>query len=334
MESTKPVNLSLEQAERACLLLEASGDFKVLRRMRPHVAPLAPPGAELAKVIILDTESTGLSPREDKLIEVGMIAWHLDVSTGAFVGEPEKRSWLEYPGFALEPHTVALTGLTDANLAGHSFDEASIAQFMKGADLVIAHSASHDRPFFEARFPRLNNFAWGCSLRQVDWMAAGAGSAKLEFLLFKLGYFHDAHRALPDCYALEHVVSSFKLPSGLTVLQHLIDASMAKDFHVFANGAPFETKDELKARGYFWEGERKLWHKVIAEEALDAEFEWLRATIYRNRPARVQVEVISARARYSDNPPGDAVSREWRSIGPQGESPPVGRSGGLFSGRY
>lgn len=210
---------------RAVAFLESQGDFKVLQRMPAVPSGKLVPGDGLVKVVILDTETTGVSPWDDKVIEIGAISRLVDIKTGCWVGDAEVRSWLEDPGFPLEPYTVALTGLTDADLKGQAFSEVEIAEFLSGAALVIAHSASFDRPFFEQRFPALNDFPWGCSLTQVNWNEAGAGSSKLEFLAFKLGRFYEAHRALPDCQALSYVLEHFKLPSGATALQHLVARS-------------------------------------------------------------------------------------------------------------
>lgn len=317
---------------QAVALLEGTGMCKVLRRL-PE-APVGPitPGHGLVKVVVLDTESTGLSPTGDKLIEIGAIARYVDVKTGLFVGGAQVCSWLEDPGFALEPHTVALTGLTDADLKGRQFNKGEIVEFMKDAGLVIAHSAAHDRPFFEARFPDLNHFNWGCSLSQINWIEAGAGSSKLEFLAYKLGTFYEAHRALPDCHALAYVLEHFRLPDGQSPLQQLIAKSLKSSVRIQANGAPFEKKDVLKASGYFWDGEGRVWHRTVDEDAMDAEFDWLRSEIYEGRPARVNVEFLSAAGRFSHSPPEWAVRQEVRSVGAQGERAPEASSRGARYG--
>lgn len=319
---------------RAVTFLESQGDFRVLRRVPDLPIGQLVPREGLAKVVILDTETTGLSYRDDKLIEIGAIARYLDTRTGCWVGDAEMRSWLEDPGFPLEPYTVALTGLTDGDLKGRRFDEAEIAGFLRGAALVIAHSAGFDRPFFEQRFPALNDFAWGCSLSQINWNEAGAGSRKLEFLAYKLGRFYDAHRALPDCQALSYVLEHFKLPSGQTALQRLVSCADTQSVRIQANGAAFEKKDALKAAGYHWDGENKVWHCTVDEEAMDAEFDWLRREIYGGRPARVSVEFVSARARFSMNPLEGSVTSEIRSVGAQGESASTGSSRSARFGRF
>lgn len=322
---------SPEDISRAIAYLESSGQCKVLKRLPEVPVGPIPTDPGLAKVVILDTESTGLNPHEDKLIEIGAIARYVDVKTGTFVGNAQVGSWLEDPGFALEPHTVALTGLTDADLQGQRFKRDDILGFMKGASLVIAHSASHDRPFFEDRFPDLNNFNWGCSLSQINWMEAGAGSSKLEFLAYKLGAFYEAHRALPDCHALAYVLEHFRLPDGQSPLQRLIAKSLKSSVRIEANGAAFDKKDELKASGYFWDGEARVWYRIVDEDAMDAEFDWLRGAIYDGRPARVNVQFITAAARFSHNPPAHSIHSEVRSVGAQGERTPVSTT---RSGRF
>jgi len=323
---------SPEDIKHAIAFLEQGGDCKVLRRLPDVPAGPLVPRDGLAKVVVLDTETTGLSPWDDKVIEVGAIARYVDVATGKFVGNAEVRSWLEDPGFPLEPHTVALTGLTDEDLQGKEFDEAEIAEFMEGASLVIAHSAAHDRPFFEQRFPALNDFAWGCSLSQINWMQAGAGSSKLEFLAFKLGTFYEAHRALPDCQALAYVLEHFNLPSGQAALQHLIARSLTKSVRIEANGAPFEKKDALKGAGYYWDGENRVWHRTVDEDAMDAEFDWLRRDVYGGRPAKVNVQFISARARFSHVPPWGSITPDVRSVGAQGEHATASSRAGRYGG--
>ena len=333
----KQRKITQDDAEMAAGILEATGDYKVLRRMTSWPMGVPKPANGLAKVVLLDTESTGLDPYSDKLIEIGMIQRYVNVETGEFVGEAQAKSWLEDPCFPLQPFTVALTGLTDADVKGQKFNEAEIGAFLSGAALVIAHSAWHDRVFFEARFPRLNDFAWGCSLSQVDWKEAGIGSSKLEYLLFKAGMFHDAHRALPDCQALGHILERHKLPSGITVLQHLIETSLKPDFKIHAVGAPFEQKDVLKAAGYYWDGESKVWHRTITEDHLDEEMLFLHRDIYMGKSARVRLFIITARGRFSDNPPVGAIRDELRSIGPQGDGPAAttGRAGRFAgAGRY
>ena len=57
---------------------------------------------------------------------------------------------------------------------------------------------------------------------------------------------------------------------------------------IWAEGAPFENKDTLRARGYRWSdgsnGLRRAWWTDVEEDAVDAEVSYLRTAIFANQP--------------------------------------------------
>src|SRR5690606_31756979 len=67
--------------------------------------------------------------------------------------------------------------------------------------LVIAHNAAFDRPMLEKHWPVFADKHWACSLADIDWKSEGLGSARLDYLLMRQGWFHDGHRALADAMA-------------------------------------------------------------------------------------------------------------------------------------
>ena len=46
-------------------------------------------------------------------------------------------------------------------------------------------------------------------------------------------------------------------------------------------GAPFESKDLLKNKGYRWDAEGRAWNKVIYHDLLPTEMDWHKAEVYR-----------------------------------------------------
>jgi DNA polymerase-3 subunit epsilon len=167
------------------------------------------------------------------------------------------------------------------------------------ADVVVAHNAAFDRPFVEARWPVFADKAWACSFAGMDWKAQGSGSAKLEFLASESGWFYDAHRAQVDCHALLQVLTATLKDSPKTRLLHLIEGSAQSRYKLRAMGAPFEAKDSLKARGYRWDAEGRVWWCSLSDDAaLDAEADWLKANVY-HRSARVQIEKLSSLVQFS-----------------------------------
>lgn len=304
--------------EALALQLQASADYRVLRRLRPVQTP-SPDNAQQrgVRIAIIDCETTGLDMAQDKVIDVGVLLLEVEPRTGRLLRVLGNWTGLEDPGFEIAQHISALTGITAEMVAGHAFDEQSLLEFLVGTDLVIAHNASFDRCFLEARFPWFERFAWACSHKLIRWDHEGIGSSKLEFIAFKAGFFYDGHRALVDCHALATALMSITLPStGKSALCKILDVYGEPQYIVDATGAPFEAKDLLRLRGYRWHNEDRIWRLSLEQADLQDELGWLRTNIYTHKPARVQVEVRDALVRYSAR----QGLMEWRSVGPQGDS--------------
>jgi DNA polymerase-3 subunit epsilon len=298
---TMLLDASFGEPESMAQVLEAHPDYRVLRRLKPRREYAHKRTGEVAKVVILDTETTGLDASKDRIIELALIVVDVDAQTGLPLQVQEVYDELEDPGMPISAEALKVTGITDAMVAGKKLDEARIATLMQGAALVIAHNAKFDRAFVEKRLPAFAELPWACSVTEIDWSAQGRGSAKLEFLAHELGFFYDAHRAEMDCHALLAVLAA-PLPNntGETGLARLLAVARASSFKVFATGSPFESKDALRARGYRWDAERKVWHTQVATQLeLDAETAWLKASVYSNRAARVDVERQTALERFS-----------------------------------
>lgn len=284
--------------------LSAHPDYKVKRRLVPILNFGPGTGGPTKRVLILDTETTGLDWRAECIIELAMLAVDVDMQTGKPVGEVEVYEDFEDPGRPIPPEIVKLTGITQKDVKGQSLNDAKIKDMVARADLIVAHNAGFDRPFVENRLDVFEHKAWACSFQGINWKALGMGSAKLEFLCSELGWFYDAHRAQVDCHALLRVLSS-PLQSDTsehssTGLQQLFKASENARTVVKAFGSPFETKDKLKARGYRWDAEARVWYTAVkSAEALDAEADWLKSEVYGGRSARIGLETQDARVQFS-----------------------------------
>ncbi|MFO8149081.1 MAG: 3'-5' exonuclease [Trueperaceae bacterium] len=272
------------QLEALAAQLEASGDYRVLRRLRraPRVDRADLPAGTL-EALALDLETTGLDHAVDVPIEVGLVRFAYD-HQGRVLGVTDEVEALEDPGRPLSPEVVHITGITDADLAGQRFPDDAVARLLDGVGLVIAHNAGFDRPFAERRWPAFEEKAWGCSLREIDWRDAdGYEGGGLGSLLAAHGLFFGAHRAVEDGYALVELLGRTLPTSGETALNLLRASARRATVRLWAVGSPFESKDLLKARGYRWSGEARSWWTDVAEEAVDDEIAWLRAEAYRGK---------------------------------------------------
>ncbi|MDM7942205.1 MAG: 3'-5' exonuclease [Hydrogenophaga sp.] len=296
--------LALPPLEDMARRLEQDPDYRVLRRLVPRAdfGP-APPEPLVRRVLVLDTETTGLVHQTDKIIELAMLLVQVDAHSGLPFGPVEVFEGFEDPGMPIPAVAKEVTGISDEMVQGQRLDDASVEAMVARADLIVAHNAGFDRPFVEARFPVFAGKAWACSFADIDWKAAGAASARLGALLLDHGWFFDAHRAQVDCHALLQLLARPPGSSPVTGLSLLISAAALPSFKLRATGSPFESKDVLKARGYRWDAEARVWSCTLPDPArLEAELEWLKAEVYGRRSARVDVEALDSLVRYSARP--------------------------------
>lgn len=304
---TEPPNASMSAAnaatpEACAALLDAHPDYRVLRRLVPKLDWPMPTGVQTARVLILDTETTGLDAKGDEIIELAMLSVLVDRESGLPVGPVSVFESFEDPGRPIPPNITEITGITDDMVRGQRIDDAQVAAMVQQADVIVAHNAAFDRPFVEARLPVFAQQAWNCSFAGINWKTEGNGSAKLEFLASERGWFYDAHRALTDCHALLQVLAQ-PLSDGRTGLRTLVEGAQGTRYKLLATGSPFETKDKLKARGYRWDGENRAWWcSLPSQEALDTECQWLKAEVYGGRKARVMLEALDSQTQFSGRP--------------------------------
>jgi DNA polymerase-3 subunit epsilon len=288
--------------EAAIRTLEASGDYRVLRRFQPARSYGTAMG-EVRRALAVDVETTGLDPATEQIIEFAAVRFGYCSLTGTVVEVEPPQNWLEDPGRPIPKPVVSLTGIDDAMVAGQRLDEEAIARLAEPCTLIIAHNAGFDRKFVDRRLPLLGERPWACSLRDVPWRDAGGGSGALDYLVLKhCGMFFDAHRAGADCEALVRLLAT-PLPDGRLPMRHLLDTLERPMVRLWAIDAPFDMKDQLKARRYRWnggtDGRPRAWYRELPEAELAREEEWLFANVYGRR-VKLPVEPIAATRRFAD----------------------------------
>jgi DNA polymerase III subunit epsilon len=289
-------NYHLDQSlVRQAHSLNASSDFRVLRRL-PAIGEIWCQSGPVVhrdgvlRVAVLDTETTGLYPVKNKLVELAVCIIEICAATGKLLHIEPPISWLEDPEMPLTDDVMGLTHLTDADLAGQRFDEEKIYAALDGVQVLVAHHAVFDNAFIKQRFPALD-LPWACSLNDIQWTAFGLGMAgkSISALLTESGYFmRDAHRAAADCWALA-VLLVMLASDGRTRLAHLLEAARRPTYRLFAMGAPFSLKDVLKAAEYRWCPARRAWWIENEPERLGNDGAWLKSLCPLIRPEMVKI---------------------------------------------
>jgi DNA polymerase-3 subunit epsilon len=92
----------IDALEGLAATLEASGEFRILRRLRPKTATPPPEGASTRRAVFVDVETTGLDAAADEVLELAMLAF--DYSTdGAYLRPVASFDRLRDPGRPVPP---------------------------------------------------------------------------------------------------------------------------------------------------------------------------------------------------------------------------------------
>jgi len=117
-----------------------------------------------APLVVFDIESTGISPRKDRIIELAAIRVLPD-------GTEEERCWLLNPTIPIPPETTAIHGITDAIVKDcPTFADLAdeIFEFFRDATLSGFNADRFDIPCLEEEFARVGKNLGASTRRHVD----------------------------------------------------------------------------------------------------------------------------------------------------------------------
>lgn len=259
---------------------DAGENVRVLRRLEvkeSFTGQGVDEGASVCAVVVVET--TGLDLETDAMIQFAMRRFRFD-SDGVITRIGACHSFLEDPGRPIPPEITRLTGITDADVTGRSFPDGKIESALRNVTIVAAHNAAFDRRWTEKRFPGAVGLAWSCSMGEIPWQRRGFDGRKLGLLGVQCGFFYDAHRADVDVDAVIALLGHKFADDGRTAMSIMMENARADTWLVSAVGAAFEVKDRLRARGYRWNAEAKVWAREVRDDERLAEEFWLAAHVY------------------------------------------------------
>ena len=159
---------------------DRSTTTRTLHRLELPVRFNVPDNVPVRQGLYVDCETTGKDWARDEVIEIALLPFTYTLSghiVEVLLGEAQ--SYRRDPGRALHTEITALTGLTDDDVRGQHIDVEVARALIERSDLLIAHNARFDRPFFEQIPPETRAQPWGCSRLEVPWLAAGWGEAPI-----------------------------------------------------------------------------------------------------------------------------------------------------------
>ncbi len=174
------------------------------------ISPEQRPAAWLTELglgcfVAVDVETTGISPGDDEIIEVGAVKFENGVVVDTF-------QTLLDPGRKLPPFIISLTGITDRDVAGQpkfSDIRGELLEFI-GNSPVVGQNISFDVNFLVAsggtdfRFPR-NTLLDTAELARIFWAELPRFSLSSLCSAFAVT-LHSAHRASDDAQATGEIL--------------------------------------------------------------------------------------------------------------------------------
>ena len=148
--------------------------------------------------VVLDLETTGLSPADNTIIEAAAVL----VRGGVIV---DRFQTLINPGSPLDPFITGLTGITDEMLADAPSVERILPAFLDfvGTDPVVGHNVAFDIGFLRAALDRHFGLPFLNPSHDTMWMSRryfkGESRHRLSDVIARCGVGETVeHRALAD----------------------------------------------------------------------------------------------------------------------------------------
>jgi DNA polymerase-3 subunit epsilon len=210
------------------------------------------------RLLIVDTETTGLTPAKARCIEVGAVLFH--VPSRAVLSQ---LSFLlpcsSNPAERVNGIAAAVTRLDQPREQSLACLEAMAA----AADVLVAHNAAFDRQWFgREELPPLHR-PWLCSMEDIRWPAERHLRATPSVRDLALAYgvpVWAAHRALTDCIYIAQV---FEREAQLETL--LQQALLPRK--LYRARLPYDQRHLAKEAGFRWnEGVQGAWSKRLTDD--------------------------------------------------------------------
>jgi len=247
-------------------------------------------------ICFLDLETTGLNSNKDQIVEIAIKLVSINEIDGQLLGVVDSYESFNDPKIVMDEKNIAIHGITNEMVLGQFIDWDRVKNIFEKSDIVVAHNARFDRSFMDKYFPLSEEKVWACSVNDIDWAGLGFSSRSQELLCIWHGFYYESHRAMTDVDALIHLVTNDSYVDEKPIKQ-LIANAFQLGYKILALNSSIKLKDDLRNNGYYWNSDNKYWWKIIKENDLEPEKDWLSTNIY-NGSFLGQVELVTPADRY------------------------------------
>ncbi len=178
--------------------------------------------------VVVDLETTGLSPETDRITEIGAVK----VCRGELLGELHA---LVDPGRPIPPAVTTVTGITDTMVAGHPPVTAvlpTFLEFARGA-VLVAHNARFDVGFLDAELARAGYAPLDATVLDTARIARRLLDGEVRDVRLDTLATHLRARTRPQHRALADARATVDVLHGLLARAGSLDATTLEDLETY-----------------------------------------------------------------------------------------------------
>ena len=216
--------------------------------------------APMRRALLLDTETTGVDPAVDRIIEVGACLYDLELgcpleSYASLIQAPPDNP-------AERANGIPPAALPSGNHAIAVWRR--VVELAQTANVLVAHNAEFDQPFVRAAgIASLADRTWVCTMSDFQW-----DSDSKKLVEIALGYglgIASAHRALTDVDTMARILTRVKQLGG--DLPALFRRA-ARPKALFYAQVSYDNRQIAKDHGFSWDPEKhgKNWYRRMPPE--------------------------------------------------------------------
>ena len=220
---------------------------------------------KIEKILILDTETTGLDEKKDEVLEIGCILFDVSfrcvLSQASFLIPVNTNEAEHINGISAE-----VTKISQPWEDGLNF----FLKLVDCSDYIVAHNVEFDKKWFgKGRLPKIDK-KWICSLEDINWSFQKSLKSRPSVTELALSFsipVWNLHRALSDCFYLSEV---FKKCENL---EELLLKAIEPRF-LYKALVSYEERSLAKKAGFRWNSPvQGAWsRKLTTEEANNLDF--------------------------------------------------------------
>ncbi|WP_157084827.1 MULTISPECIES: DNA polymerase III subunit epsilon [Sphingomonas] len=281
----------------------ASGneDVRLLHRVRLQDGPTGE-GCDVAAkpAVALNVTTSGSEDAGDFSVSVTVRQFRYDADgVVTYLGKPQL--WCMSAPSACSELEVAAGSVEAGRFMDDAIGRQELLDMLRTSSIIVSHGAAFARPWIETQLPQAADLPWACSMTQIDWRSHDLQGRSLGYLLCQIGWFIDPK---DDASEVDGLIQLLRHPfaSDRSALSLLVERSSHPSWLLRAYGASFDVKDELRDRGYRWDGDLRVWWKEVSDAEKLPEELWLALNVYRaGRGARgmgPECEELTARTRF------------------------------------